>query len=239
VGIESEFGATALEIAFAPDDPARSVGIEEDMDAAETPDDEGCPGNADAEDAAETPPMQLNPGAHRIKASRGSKELQWDVTATESNKTTTELDLAPLTRVDPAVAPSVAPSPMPMNAPSSQPADSAGVPSNPTRIAGWVFLGLGGVATAVGAATGIVTASKKSDLDDSGACANDLCYPEQRDLRESYNSMRIVSGASFVVGALALGTGATLLLTAPKPRQSGVEAHAQLGIGTFNVVGAF
>lgn len=184
-------------------------------------------------------PIQLNPGAHQIKATRDSKELSWDVSLAESAKTVAELDLTPLTRLASPISPSVAPSPMPMVAPPPTPADSTRVTSNPTRIAGWVFLGLGGVATAVGVTTAIVTASKKSDLDDSGACANNLCYPEQRDLRESYNSMRLVSGASFVVGALALGTGATLLLTASKPKQPGVEAHAQLGIGTFNVVGAF
>lgn len=184
-------------------------------------------------------PIQLNPGAHAVKATRGSKELSWDVSLAESTKTTTELDLTPLTRVDPPVAPSAAPSPMPKVAPPSMSADSTRATSNPTKLAGWVFLGLGGVATAVGATTAIVTASKKSELDDSGECANNLCYPEQRDLRESYNSMRLVSGASFLVGALALGTGATFLLTAPKPRQPGVEAHAQLGVGTFNVVGAF
>jgi hypothetical protein len=92
---------------------------------------------------------------------------------------------------------------------------------------------VGGVATAAG----ILVLAKRGQLDDSNNCKGTVCTGAERDRLDSYNQMRTMSTIGFVVGAVGIGVGTTLLLTAPKPREAGVSAW--LGIGSVGVTGSF
>jgi hypothetical protein len=186
---------------------------------------------------------QVNPGAHRVTAKRGERQMQWDITLAEAETASREIDLGATDDIPVAPLPPPAPvetavnqqpGPVAPNVPIDQPAD----PSKNQRIAGWIVLGMGGVATVAGVVTGLVVISKKNQLDNSGDCDGTECYPSQRELRESYNSLRIVSGTSLVVGALGLGTGAALLLTTRKPKDRATPS-AWIGPGSVGIRGNF
>lgn len=181
-----------------------------------------------------------NPGLHYIKATRGDRAFQWDVTLAEAENQTTEIDLtvfdAPLAEPPPPPPP-VAPPPGPLatNLPMDHPAEPGPIP---LRTYGWVALGLGGLATVTGVVAGLMVKSKKDRLDASNDCTGTQCLPAQRDLRESYNSYRTVSTVSFVVGAVGLGAGTALLVTTPKTKEKS-HTTAWVGLGTAGLDGSF
>jgi hypothetical protein len=184
----------------------------------------------------------LNPGVHHAEARLGERHVERSITIAEGAQLSLELDLSSLRVVEPpAVAP---PPPEPIKPQVGSPVTQAPAPTSSKasvfnqRNLGWAVLGLGGVATLVGATTGIVVHSKKSQLDESGACDGTECSSSQRDLRVSYNRFRLVSGTSFIVGAVGIAAGASLLLWAPKTK-SEPRAGIWMGIGTVSVEGAF
>ena len=91
----------------------------------------------------------------------------------------------------------------------------------------------------VGGVTGLMVLSKKKDLDDAG-CVNNGCPYAVEDERNSYNSLRNVSGISFIAGGVLAGAGAVLLLTAPSgPEQTTASLTPFVGIGSAGVKGVF
>ena len=92
---------------------------------------------------------------------------------------------------------------------------------------------------AVGGITGLMVLGKKKDLDNSG-CVNNGCPYTVEDERNSYNSLRTVSGISFIAGGVLAGAGAALLLTAPSgPAETTASITPWVGIGSAGVKGVF
>ena len=71
----------------------------------------------------------------------------------------------------------------------------------------------------LGSITGAMVLSKKAKLEDEG-CVNYHCYTSQQDDVDSINSLRTISTVGFVLGGVGLAAGVTLLLTAPKAKET-------------------
>ncbi len=81
------------------------------------------------------------------------------------------------------------------------------------RTAGWISVGVGAAGAALGVLTGIYVAAKHGDLDSK--CPNGDCATRYRSEVETYQTIRSLCTASFVIGALGTASGLTLLLTSP------------------------
>ena len=104
------------------------------------------------------------------------------------------------------------------------------------RMWGWVAVGVGAAGLLTGAVTGIVVAA------DSGLrsnCPNGVCNPAKVDSGSlsTYNSLRNVSTAAFIVGGVGAVAGVTLLLWTPKREEPRMALW--LGPGSAGVKGAF
>jgi hypothetical protein len=172
-------------------------------------------------------PLPIDVGRHTILARRGSSQRQYDVTIAEGE--TKEVIVTPMggegpTTVAPsATAPSTPAVPATSQALSlsptadSQPKDRSA--PNGQLIAGFSLMGIGAVGLAVGTIFGLKV-SRKNDEIDSTCPTGQPCPP---DSVVDYNNAvtdakiaRAVSLVGFGVGAVFVGTGVTLALTAPK-----------------------
>jgi len=112
--------------------------------------------------------------------------------------------------------------------------------SSSQSTAGWISLAVGGAGLGVAAVTGILVMGERNALADS--CNNSVCPPGQYDALDRFHTMRTVSTAALVLGAVGLGTGTALLLTLPKsagPRQSSVSVHTWIGLSGLGVGGSY
>jgi hypothetical protein len=101
-----------------------------------------------------------------------------------------------------------------------------------------VSFGVGGAGLGVGIVTGLMAASRHSRAEDG--CPENRCVagsPAADDV-EAFRSLRTVSTVGYVVAAVGVAAGTTLLLTAPKERKSGWMSP-YLGPGAAGVTGAF
>jgi len=102
-----------------------------------------------------------------------------------------------------------------------------------------VSLGVGGAGLVVGAVTGVMVFSKKAQLD-KGDCVGSVCGPTERSNVDTYMTLRTVSTAGLVVGAVGVAAGVTLLLTAPKSNPTAESYVAPwLGVASAGVAGRF
>jgi hypothetical protein len=116
----------------------------------------------------------------------------------------------------------------------TQPAPRSG---SAQRTWGWVALGVGAAGLLTGVVAGIDVAAN-SDL--RGNCPNGTCNRSKvgSDSLNSYNSMRNLSTAGFIVGGVGTAIGVTLLLWTPK--QAAAPGMALwLGPSSAGVKGAF
>jgi tetratricopeptide (TPR) repeat protein len=192
----------------------------------------------------------VDPGRHEVTASKGARRVAVQVEAKEGTAQTVRLDLP---TPPPPQPPQPPPPPPPAPAPaasttSSTPALASTPPpsraqgaGSAQRAAGWIGIGVGGAALAIGAITGAVAMSKKSSLESDGSCSDNLCSPEASGEVDAYRSMRTISTVGFAVGAVGVGAGIVLLLVAPS--QGGEAARAGVrpwvGLGGAGVSGRF
>ena len=95
--------------------------------------------------------------------------------------------------------------------------------SSPQRTIGWVMIGVGSGAAALGIVTGAISYF--------GPCGHKICTPDQRD---SASTTAAVSTASLVVAGAALLGGIVLLLTAPSsPSASSAAERAPRNVARF------
>lgn len=181
----------------------------------------------------------INPGTHRVQAKRGTEVVEETFSIAEGEKKGITLRLKPSKATSPGQT-------RPAHKPESGTrAASAGSPARTTssstgstqKTIGWIGLGVGGVATVAGAVSGALVLQKRSQLDGSSQCVGTVCTAIERDRLDSYNQMRTVSTIGFIVGAVGLGVGTTLLLTTPKPKETGVSAW--VGVGSVGMAGSF
>jgi hypothetical protein len=83
-----------------------------------------------------------------------------------------------------------------------------------------------------GAVTGLWALGKRSALDDSGHCEDTHCSSEEQGRVSSYNTLRHLSTAGFVVGGVSALTGAALLLVDKNSRTpAGSQSSPRFAIG--------
>lgn len=187
----------------------------------------------------------VDPGDHEVEASTPSgAHAKATVTLAEREKGVVELKLqgesvaaAPLSKAtQPTAAPTAAPS-------TSEPA-VAGDPAaagSAQRTWGYVGLGLGGAGLGLGVATGVMAMNRLSDAE--AACQDHQCVegsPGAEDA-ETFHRLRTVSTIGYALGAVGVGAGITLLLTAPSEPagESDAQLSPCLGIGSVGVRGRF
>jgi hypothetical protein len=114
---------------------------------------------------------------------------------------------------------------------SAPPAAATTKDSGPTddgsgqRTLGWVIGGVGVAGLAVSAVTGVMVLGKKSTVDEE--CTESLCSREGDEAAASGRTLSTVSTIAFAAGAVGVGVGAYLLLTAPE-----APVTARVGVRT-------
>ncbi len=86
------------------------------------------------------------------------------------------------------------------------------------KTVGYVLGGLGIAGVGVGAVTGIMVLGKKSTVDDN-CDAQKRCNATGADAADSGRTLGTISGVSFIVGSVALATGAYLVLSSNEKKQ--------------------
>lgn len=92
------------------------------------------------------------------------------------------------------------------------------------KTAGYVLGGIGIVGIGIGTVTGLMVLSKKSTVDDN-CNAQKVCNQTGKDAADSGKTLGTISGASFILGAVALGAGAYLVLSSKE------KEPTEVGIG--------
>jgi hypothetical protein len=149
--------------------------------------------------------LPVDPGSHTLEAKQGGAVDRQRITLREGE--TKAITLRPLLAGPPSA------------------------PGRPVRwTLGWVGVGVGAAGVIAGAVTGGMASGAKGDLDAKG-CSGGVCDPSLRDDVSRYNGLRTISTAGFVVGAVGLAAGLTLVLTAPRPPGKAAAARWQTWIG--------
>lgn len=152
----------------------------------------------------------IDPGKHEVVVrANGGESRSAVVELGEGEEQRLELELEAASA--PAPPAPGAPSP----APPAEPRPGTSEAFN-QRSWAWVALGVGVVGAGVGVTTGVMATAKHSNAEDAcpaGKCASGS---EGADDVESFRRLRTISTIGYVVGALGIGTGVTLWLTAPK-----------------------
>jgi len=114
-------------------------------------------------------------------------------------------------------------------------------PSSAQRTWGWVATGAGAAGAITFGITGALALSNRGSLDGSASCDSGThhCTNKQSDV-DSYNLTRNISMVALPVGVVGLGTGITLLLTAPSSRQTeSAGVRPWFGVGSAGLEGSF
>lgn len=98
---------------------------------------------------------------------------------------------------------------------------SASTPGQAIRISGWVIGGVGLAGMVVMAVFGARASSQASDADE--LCSGSYCTEEGLDGWDDAYTSADIATAAFVVGAVCLATGLTLVLAAPSSDDEGNE----------------
>jgi hypothetical protein len=111
------------------------------------------------------------------------------------------------------------------------------------RVAGWIAIGIGLPAAALGAVTGLTVidrGNERRSLCPDNACATPGALANARSVDSSGKALSIVSTASFAVAAAGVATGVYLLLTAhEKETGAVVTAGAAPGGAALTLAGTF
>lgn len=103
------------------------------------------------------------------------------------------------------------------------------------RTWGWALAGVGAAGLLTGIVTGVVVMSNTGLRND---CPNGTCASSKGGSADTYNLMRNISTAGFVVGGVCAAAGVTLLLLSPG-HESGPRLALWLGPSSAGVKGAF
>jgi hypothetical protein len=103
------------------------------------------------------------------------------------------------------------------------------------RTWGWVVAGVGAAGLLTGAVTGIVVMSNTSLRSD---CPNGGCASSKSGSVDTYNLMRNISTAGFIVGGVGVAVGVSLLLWTPR-HESEPRMALWFGPSSAGVKGAF
>jgi len=169
-------------------------------------------------------PVPVDPGTHTIGASAPGKK-PWSTTVTiPTTATTTPVTIPPLE----ANAESSAAAPI-------TPPPSEAPPSNTQRVVGYVVGGLGLVSLGVGTFFSFKGKGAYDDSNANGHCVANRCDPTGVSLRDDAKSNALVATVTMGAGAVLLGAGVVLVLTAPKAKSIAISP----GPGSLSVSGTF
>lgn len=146
-------------------------------------------------------PLPLDPGEHTISVSAPGKRPRTSTVSLPAGPTLLTLRIEAL-EID---APPAASTPPP-GAISPRPTPAS-------RLAGYVALGLGGVALGVGAAFGVRAFALKGDVDSH--CREDVCDPRGMEAQAHAHDAATAATIAFVAGAVLAVTGGVLLVVTP------------------------
>jgi hypothetical protein len=107
---------------------------------------------------------------------------------------------------------------------------------SPDRTLAFVGLGVGTVGLAIGVGAGLAASKKYRSAETS--CPDAGCTPSGADDVDSFRQLRTISTIGYVVGAVGIGAGVTLWLTAPKQTTT-VRTGVYLGAKSAGVRGSF
>lgn len=152
--------------------------------------------------------IELDPGAHVLRATLGERSVERSVMleAGRDERVVLELEAAPRP-VAPKKADPLPREPIPLPPPAEP---DAGVPG--LAVAGYVLSGLG----IAGITAGIITGVMALDANDAaGVGCDPLCPPENVEDADRALTLAHASTGSFVVGGTALGLGILFILLSP------------------------
>jgi hypothetical protein len=178
----------------------------------------------------------MNPGPHRIEGVLGTKRTSIEVDLQLREQKELVIDFSQAETV-------AKPNPVPVDAASSTPAPAtsrdAAAPPASLRVLGWATLVSGGAALAFGGVTGVMALSKRSQLDETPACADDRNCPTQFSGEvDTLNTFRTLSTVGFIAGGVLTATGVTILLTAPR-RPDAAQTALWVAPGSVGLRGTF
>jgi PEGA domain len=163
----------------------------------------------------------VNPGSHVLKGTAdGYNPTTTTIEVKEGESKAVTLALDPLSgSAQPATAtpPPASDVDVTAPAPSADASDASG--ASRQRTFGFIGLGVGAAGLVVGGVAGLVAIGRHNTLESD--CPNGKCPPNGQTTIDSFRSMATISTVGFVVGALAAAGGGALLLTAPRPAQTG------------------
>ncbi len=109
----------------------------------------------------------------------------------------------------------------------------------PWPILGWTAIGLGGAGLVLGGVAGVVLLGQEPDLEER--CPDRQCPPDAQDDVDSFDTMRILSTAGFIIGGVGLVAGTTFLLLAPSDEPEADEAQVvpYVTLGGLGIRGTF
>ncbi len=156
-----------------------------------------------------------DPGAHHIEARSGADVVARDVTLAEGQVQQVALELR-----------------MPVQGPDG---NTDHKPSrSPLRTAGYIGIGVGAAGVVLGAVTGAMALSGKSDLE--GKCGPQLaCDPAHKSDADAYNTLRTVSSVGFIAGSALAAAGIVIFIAAPKnaPVTATISPSGAVLLGSF------
>lgn len=151
----------------------------------------------------------VDPGTHRVQVEGEAVEPSSQEFKVAEGAST-DVALVVVARETPAAAPPRAGGPVaPVDSSAGAPADA--VPPGPRsgHTVAYVALGVGGLGLLVGSITGVMALGRHSDLEDQ--CPGGRCPESSQGTLDSFHTLGTVSTIGFVVGAVGLGTGVSLL----------------------------
>jgi hypothetical protein len=177
----------------------------------------------------------VNPGTIRARAEApGYRMAEAEVQLSEGERgPTIELTLAEVPKADPTPA-------LPES--TVMRTDGGAERDQTMQTLGYVGLGVGGAALAVGAVAGIIAYNRHAKLvdcaDNTATC--DGGYDGAQDMADDYHRFATIADIGVISGGVLAATGLVLLLAAPE-EQAPTQAHITpyVGPGSIGAVGTF
>jgi len=184
--------------------------------------------------------QHLNPGRHLLVGTYGEQRTELELLANEGREDVVLRFVEPAAPVATgAGVPPLAGMPAEHDAPTRG-SERRGGTQGAWRTAGWIGVGTGGAALALGVVTYLVGRNQYDELDSGDSCVNGVCEPSPE--LDRYDTLRTLSFVSLLSGAALGAFGVTVLVLEPGvPEQGSAEAALRLrvGWGSANLQGHF
>jgi hypothetical protein len=151
--------------------------------------------------------VPVDPGEHVVEVVEGDRSDRRTLAIGERESQALSLLLPPPPPAAPepqAPPPSAVPvTPLPQR-------DDSG--PRPLVVGGWIGVSVGAAGLLLGGISAGIAWKQNEALEESGGCEEDVCAPSLQADVDSYARSRIASTVGFVLGGVAVATGATLLI---------------------------